>query len=124
MQESVYETQSLHWGIIIIPPLKPPLSDYGTYIILNSKWFTIIYEVLLEQLQLKEDYLVLGLKSDQIEFVNTDELSSKMHLNRPIEIVIKEKASEYKRVVLLIDQIDALSFHFLLIVLLCVRFWR
>lgn len=70
---------------------------------------SIVMHYLLEQLQLKEDYLVLGLKSDQIEFVNTDELSSKMHLNRPIEIVIKEKASEYKRVVLLIDQIDALS---------------
>ena len=70
---------------------------------------SIVMHYLLKQLQLKDDYLVLGLKSDQIEFVNADELSRRMHLDRPIEVVIKEKASEYKRVVLLIDQIDALS---------------
>ncbi|VTY13006.1 Uncharacterised protein [uncultured Prevotella sp.] len=55
------------------------------------------------------DYLVLGLKSDQIEFLDTDELSKKIHLGNPLEIVLKEMGKKYKRVVVLIDQIDALS---------------
>ena len=70
---------------------------------------SIVMHNLLEKLQLRDDYLVLGLKSDQIEFVDTDELSRKMHLARPIEVVVQEMAQKYKRVVLLIDQIDALS---------------
>ena len=70
---------------------------------------SIVMHDLLEKLQSKDDYLVLGLKSDQVEFVNTDELRRKIHLMQPIEIVVKEMAQIYKRVVLLIDQIDALS---------------
>lgn len=70
---------------------------------------SIVMHDLLEKLQSKDDYLVLGLKSDQVEFVNTDELRRKMHLTQPIETVVKEMAQIYKRVVLLIDQIDALS---------------
>lgn len=70
---------------------------------------SIVMHNLLEKLQLRDDYLVLGLKSDQIEFVDTDELSQKMHLARSIEVVVQEMAQKYKRVVLLIDQIDALS---------------
>lgn len=70
---------------------------------------SIVMHDLLEKLQSKDDYLVLGLKSDQVEFVDTDELSRKIHLRQPIEIVVKEMAQKYRRVVLLIDQIDALS---------------
>lgn len=70
---------------------------------------SIVMHDLLEILQSKDDYLVLGLKSDQMEFVDTDELSRKIHLEQPIETVIKEMAQKNKRVVLLIDQIDALS---------------
>ena len=70
---------------------------------------SIVMHELLERLRLKENYIVLGLKSDQIEFVDTDHLRSKMHLARPIEVVIKEMSLKYRRVVLLIDQIDALS---------------
>lgn len=70
---------------------------------------SIVMHDLLIDLQAKSDYLALGLKSDQIEFVNTEELRRKIHLVRPIEVVIKEMAHKYKRVVLLIDQIDALS---------------
>lgn len=70
---------------------------------------SIVMHDLLETLQSNEDYLVFGLKSDQVEFVDTDELSRKMHLEEPIEIVVNEMAQRYRRVILLIDQIDALS---------------
>lgn len=70
---------------------------------------SIVMRNLLERLQAKEDYLVFGLKSDQVEFVDTDDLSHRIHLEQPIEVVIRNSAQRYKRVVLLIDQIDALS---------------
>lgn len=78
---------------------------YGTAGIGKS----IVMHDLLERLQSVDEYLVLGLKSDQIEFRDTDELSHKMHLVQPIDVVVKEMAKKYKRVILLIDQIDALS---------------
>ena len=70
---------------------------------------SVVMHDLLEELRTNKDYLVLGLKSDQIEFVDTDELSKNIHLAKPIEIVVREMAQRYKRVILLIDQIDALS---------------
>ena len=70
---------------------------------------SIVMHKLLEQLQGREDYLVLGIKSDLVEFANMDDLRGKLHLARPIEDVIREEASKRKRVVLLVDQIDALS---------------
>lgn len=70
---------------------------------------SVVMHDLLESLNNKENYLVLGLKSDQIEFVNTDDLAKQMHLAKPIVTVIKEMSQSVRRVVLLIDQIDALS---------------
>lgn len=70
---------------------------------------SIVMHDLLVKLQSRNDYLVFGLKSDQMEFVDTDELSHKIHLDEPIECVVKNIAPSYHRVVLLIDQIDALS---------------
>lgn len=70
---------------------------------------SVVMHDLLIELQSNADYLVLGLKSDQIEFVDTDELSKNIHLAKPIEEVVKEESLSYKRIVLLIDQIDALS---------------
>lgn len=70
---------------------------------------SVVMHDLLIELQGNNEFLVLGLKSDQIEFVNTEELSKNIHLARPIEEVIKEESRSYKRIVLLIDQIDALS---------------
>lgn len=70
---------------------------------------SIVMHDLLVNLQSRNDYLIFGLKSDQIEFVDTDELSHKIHLDEPIECIIKNVAPNYHRVVLLIDQIDALS---------------
>lgn len=70
---------------------------------------SIVMHKLLECLQKKEDYLVLGIKSDLVEFANMDDLRGKLYLERPIEDVIREETSKRKRVVLLVDQIDALS---------------
>lgn len=70
---------------------------------------SIVMHKLLECLQKKEDYLVLGIKSDLVEFANMDDLRGKLYLERPIEDVIREETSRRKRVVLLVDQIDALS---------------
>ena len=70
---------------------------------------SIVMHDLLEELKENKDYLVLGIKSDQVEFADTDELGKNMHLAKPIEIVMKEMSCQYKRVILLIDQIDALS---------------
>ena len=70
---------------------------------------SIVMHDLLEELQYNHDYLVLGLKSDQIEFVDTEVLRQSIHLAKPIETVVEEMAQKYKRVILLIDQIDALS---------------
>lgn len=68
----------------------------------------VMHDVLLE-LEQKEEYLVLGLKTDQIEFGDTEDLSKRMHLAKPLVTIIKEMAQKAKRVVVLIDQIDALS---------------
>lgn len=70
---------------------------------------SIVMHDLLEELQSNQDFLVLGLKSDQIEFVDTEVLRQNIHLAKPIEIVVEEMAQKYRRVILLIDQIDALS---------------
>ena len=70
---------------------------------------SVVMHDLLENLRSNAEYLVLGLKSDQIEFVDTDDLSRKIHLAKPLEMVVRDVAQKYKRVILLIDQIDALS---------------
>ncbi len=70
---------------------------------------SVVLHDLLDELHANKDYLVLGLKSDQIEFVDTEELRKNIHLAKPIETVVSEMANQYKRVILLIDQIDALS---------------
>lgn len=70
---------------------------------------SIVMHKLLESLQEREDYLILGIKSDLVEFANMDDLRGKMYLTKPIEDVIREEASKRKRVVFLVDQIDALS---------------
>lgn len=62
----------------------------------------VMHDVLLE-LEQKEEYLVLGLKTDQIEFGDTEDLSKRMHLAKPLVTIIKEMAQKAKRVVVLID---------------------
>lgn len=70
---------------------------------------SVVMRDLLKELQTNPEYLVLGLKSDQIEFVNTEDLAQQLHLAKPLDVVVKESTQQYKRVILLIDQIDALS---------------
>lgn len=70
---------------------------------------SVVMHNLLQRLTHIEGYKVLGLKSDQIEFTDTDTLSQQLHLPQPMEEVIEAMATSSKRVVLLIDQIDALS---------------
>lgn len=70
---------------------------------------SVVMHDLLVELNANPEYLVYGLKSDQVEFVDTDDLGRKIHLAQPIDVAIREMAQKYKRVVLLIDQIDALS---------------
>jgi hypothetical protein len=70
---------------------------------------SVVMHELLQRLIHIEGYKVLGLKSDQIEFTDTDTLSQQLHLPKPIEEVIETLAASSKRVILLIDQIDALS---------------
>lgn len=70
---------------------------------------SVVMHNLLQRLTHIEGYKVLGLKSDQIEFTDTDTLSQQLHLPKPIEEVIEAMAASSKRVILLIDQIDALS---------------
>ena len=70
---------------------------------------SVVMHDLLKILQENKDYQVLGLKSDQVVFVDTDDLSHKLRLAQPIEKVVEKMAKEYQRVILLIDQIDALS---------------
>lgn len=70
---------------------------------------SVVMHDLLKELREIPEYLVLGLKSDQIEFVDTADLAQKIHLAKPIEVVVREMAQKFERVILLIDQIDALS---------------
>lgn len=70
---------------------------------------SVVMRDLLKELQANPEYLVLGLKSDQIEFSNTEDLAQQLHLAKPLDVVVRESAQKYKRVILLIDQIDALS---------------
>lgn len=70
---------------------------------------SVVMHDVLVALNDNPEYLVYGLKSDQVEFVDTDDLGRKIHLAQPIDVAISEMAQKHKRVVVLIDQIDALS---------------
>lgn len=55
----------------------------------------VMHDVLVEAQQ-NTDYLVLGLKTDQIEFRDSEDLRKRMHLAKPIASVIKDMAKERK----------------------------
>lgn len=78
---------------------------YGTAGIGKS---VVMHDVYLK-VRSNPNNLVLGLKSDRIEFVDTNDLSKQMHLDKPLLDVVKEMVEKARRVVILIDQIDALS---------------
>lgn len=70
---------------------------------------TAFTNILYSDLSKRPDYLVLGLKVDQISFTNVEDLSKKMNFDQPLTWVINEIKDNYKKVVVIIDQIDALS---------------
>ena len=69
----------------------------------------VMHDVLLK-LEQKEEYLVLGLKTDQIEFGDTEDLRKRMYLAKPLVTIIKEIAQKAKRVVVLIDRVSSSLF--------------
>jgi hypothetical protein len=71
---------------------------------------SVVLHDLLVKLQTISKISVLALKADQLEFADADDLRKKIHLAKPIQEVLKETAKQVEKVVLLIDQIDALSF--------------
>lgn len=54
-------------------------------------------------------YLVWGLKVDQIEFKDVDNLAEKMRFKKSLLSIIDRIRKKYERIVIIIDQIDALS---------------
>ena len=70
---------------------------------------SVVMHDLLLRLKGESDTIVLGLKSDQFEFVDAEDLSKKLHIAKPLEDILSILVCKYHRVVLLIDQIDALS---------------
>lgn len=70
---------------------------------------SVVMHDLLQKLKDEKEYLTLGIKSDQFEFIDTEDLAEKMHLAKPLGDVIQSVSLCKARVVLLIDQIDALS---------------
>lgn len=91
---------------------KAPAEQSGRLALLYGKagiGKSVVMHNLLKELQAIPEYIVFGLKSDQVEFIDTADLGRRIHLAKPIEVVIDEMAQKYKRVILLIDQIDALS---------------
>ena len=72
---------------------------------------SVVMHDLLEQLEERDETWVLGLKSDQIGFESVEALASQSGISRRLEDVIRElaRSKACRRVVLLVDQIDALS---------------
>ena len=72
---------------------------------------SVVMHDVLEILESRSDVYALGLKSDQIGFESVDSLVGQNGITRRMEEVVRLLANEdgIKRVVLLVDQIDALS---------------
>ena len=69
---------------------------------------TVIMKDLQEQLQ-RKDIPVLAIKADQIYFTDIDNIDQKLGLGDNFGKVFRLLVGQHKRVVVLIDQIDALS---------------
>ncbi len=70
---------------------------------------TAFSNLMYRSLSDNKDYLVWGLKVDQISFSDIDELSEKMKFGESLVSAINKIKDKYKRVIIIIDQIDALS---------------
>jgi len=69
---------------------------------------SVIMRDVLRSLQVR-GIPVLGIKADQYCVKNLEKLEKKLYLKEGIEAIVKALAQDNKRVVILIDQIDALS---------------
>lgn len=70
---------------------------------------SVVMHNILRHLEEDAGCVVLGLKADQVEFLDANDLARKKCLAKPIVSIIREQAQSVGRVVLLVDQIDALS---------------
>lgn len=72
---------------------------------------SVVMHDLLDILEKREDVYVLGLKSDQVAVNTVEEMAQQNGISKRMEDVIRELAGKegVNRVVLLVDQIDALS---------------
>lgn len=72
---------------------------------------SVVMHDLLDILEKREDVYVLGLKSDQVVVNTVEEMAQQNGISKRMEDVIRELAGKegVNRVVLLVDQIDALS---------------
>ena len=74
---------------------EKPISNNKVLDVLRERGIDFENSFLIE-LESKKDYLVLGLKTDQSDFQDSNELSTKMHLSKPIDILIKENIGYYQ----------------------------
>lgn len=72
---------------------------------------SVVMHDLLQHYEEKDDVYVLGLKSDQIGVESVEEMAQQSGISKRMEEVIRElnALKNVKRVVILVDQIDALS---------------
>lgn len=97
----------LNWIEQPANPQKPARVGFvtGSPGVGKTAFLNILYDNLTE----KNKYLVWGLKVDQIEFRDVEDIAGKMKFKYPLVQAIEKIRSKYERVVILIDQIDALS---------------
>lgn len=70
---------------------------------------SVVLREVLCQMEQRTDILTLSLKSDQMDFTSIEDLFQRMHVDNRPETIIRTEASKYRRLVLIVDQIDALS---------------
>jgi hypothetical protein len=100
------ETKKLHqW---IIEPLKPKNSSVCLVTGKAGSGKTIILKDLETQLE-KENIPVLGIKADRQFALNRQALEQQLGLSNSLRKSVKSILESYERIVILIDQIDALS---------------
>ena len=70
---------------------------------------TALTNVVYNRLKNHQDYVVWGFKVDLVKFDDVTDLENKMHLDISLTEAVQRCAAAKKRVVVIVDQIDALS---------------
>lgn len=104
------ETEELHRWITNDAPLDKQGLEQNICLLAGNAGMgkTVILKDLYEKLR-TEEIPVLGLKADKLMSVNLADLQDKVGLSIPIIDLIEQCKQHSKKIVLLIDQIDALS---------------